>query len=71
MSDIEKFVKRQMTKPRLYGVHIAVLPAYPGESTPGWYVRNRGNLETAKRIHAEELECARILRARIEQAWKE
>lgn len=65
MNSIDKFVTRQMTKPRIYGVHLPLFKTAPGESTPGWYVRNNGNLETAKRIHRDELECIRILAKRI------
>jgi hypothetical protein len=68
---IDKWVRRQKNRPIVFGVHFPISRAYPGESTPGWYVRNNGNLETAKRIHAEELECIRILRARIERAWRD
>lgn len=65
MNSIDKFINRQKNKPRIYGVHQAMLPAYPGASTPGWYVRNKGNLETAKYIHREELKCILILKDRI------
>lgn len=54
-----------MIKPRIYGVHEAMFKSSPGESTPGWYVRNKGNLDTAKEIHREELKCIKILKERI------
>jgi hypothetical protein len=63
---VDKFVRRYGTKPRIYGVHQALFPrAAPGESVAGWYVREKGNLETCKEIHREELKCLRLMRARI------
>jgi hypothetical protein len=65
MDSIDKFVHRQGSKPRIYGVHEALFKSEPGVSNPGFYIRQGMNIETVKRIHREELECLRILAGRI------
>lgn len=54
MDSIDKFVHRQLNKPKIKGVHTAIMPRDQGTSIAGSYHGKYGsNQQTSKRIHSE------------------
>lgn len=52
---LEKWVKRQLNKPRLQGVHVCLMKNNPGTSIAGAYHGQYGsNQKTSFRLHSEK-----------------
>ena len=59
---IDKFTERQMNKPKIKGVHTAIMPGDPGTSVAGSYHGSYGsNQEKSKILHKEKLEELRAM----------
>jgi hypothetical protein len=66
---ISKWLERQKNKCIIHFVHMPLISAYPGESCLGWYVREKGNLNTAKEIIRENILCLQILNKRLDRKF--